>query len=59
MRRIRALQCDVFVDDLAEVLGHGEMPSTCRKILSAATRKCEFEVVSSWNEVRDAVFRSA
>jgi hypothetical protein len=34
-----ALECDLFVDDLADVLGHAEMPTTCRKILFGSDRK--------------------
>ncbi|CAN5885478.1 hypothetical protein BH11PSE3_BH11PSE3_04100 [soil metagenome] len=59
VRRIRALECDVFVDDLAEVLGHAEMPASCRKILFGSDPQAEFEQYASWNEVRDALFRHA
>lgn len=59
VRRIRALECDVFVDDLTEVLGHAEMPETCRKILFGSDRQSEFEQYATWNEVRDALFRDA
>jgi hypothetical protein len=57
VRRIRALECDVFVDDLAEVLGHAEMPAACRKILFGSEPQSEFEQYASWDEVRDALFR--
>jgi hypothetical protein len=57
VRRIRALECDVFVDDLAEVLSHAEMPATCRKILFGSEPQSEFEQYASWDEVRDALFR--
>jgi len=59
VKRIRALGCDVFVDDLAEVLGHAEMPTTCRKILFGSDPQSEFEQYASWNEVRDALFPDA
>ena len=58
VRRIRALQCDVFVDDLAEVLGHAEMPTACRKILFGSEPQREFEQYASWDKVRDALFRT-
>src|SRR5207248_2839183 len=32
IRRIATLDLDLFVDDLAEVLGHEDMPAACRKI---------------------------
>jgi hypothetical protein len=56
--RIRALECDVFVDDLAEVLGHAEMPAACRKILFGSDPQSEFEQYASWDEVRDALFHA-
>jgi hypothetical protein len=59
VRRISALRCDVFVDDLAEVLSHAEMPATCRKILFGGERQPGFEQYASWDEVCDAVFRAA
>lgn len=59
VRRIRALDCDVFVDDLAEVLAHADMPPTCRKILFGSDPQSEFEQYASWDEVRDALFRIA
>jgi hypothetical protein len=58
VRRIRALECDVFVDDLAEVLGHTDMPAACRKILFGSDRQTEFEQYATWDEVRDALFRA-
>ena len=57
--RIRAVECDVFVDDLPEVLGHAGMPTGCRKILFGSDPQSEFEQYASWNEVRDALFRAA
>ena len=58
VRRIGALECDVFVDDLAEVLGHAGMPATCRKILFGSDPQSEFEQYASWDQVRDALFRA-
>jgi hypothetical protein len=59
VRRIRALECDLFVDDLADVLGHAEMPTTCRKILFGSDPQSEFEQYVSWHEVCDAVFAAS
>jgi hypothetical protein len=58
VRRIRMLECDVFIDDLAEVLGHAEMPAACRKILFGSEPQAAFEQYSTWDEVRDALFRA-
>ncbi|WP_421999457.1 hypothetical protein [Reyranella sp.] len=57
VRRIGALGCDVFIDDLAEVLGHDAMPAGCRKILFGRDPHCPFEQYPSWNEIRDALHR--
>jgi hypothetical protein len=59
VRRIRELGCDVFVDDLAEVLVHGEMPAACRKILFGSDPQIGFEQYASWHEVSDALFPSS
>ena len=59
VRRIGVVGCDVFVDDLAEVLGHGGMPAACRKILFGRDPQSEFEQYASWDQVRDALFRSS
>jgi hypothetical protein len=56
VRRIRELGCDVFVDDLAEVLVHGGMPAACRKILFSTDPHSGFEQYASWQEVCDALF---
>jgi hypothetical protein len=58
VRRICALQCDLFVDDLAEVLCHVEMPPGCRKILFGGDPQSGFEQYASWHEVCDAIFRA-
>jgi hypothetical protein len=57
--RIRALRCDVFVDDLAEVLAHADMPATCRKILFGSDPHVGFEQYASWHEVCDALFAAS
>ena len=59
VRRIRELGCDVFVDDLAEVLVHGGMPAACRKILFGSDPQSGFEQYASWHEVCDALFPSS
>jgi hypothetical protein len=56
VRRIRALGCQLFIDDLTEVLAHGDMPQGCRKILFGRDPHCAFEQYPSWREVRDAIF---
>jgi hypothetical protein len=57
--RIRDLGCDVFVDDLPEVLGHAGMPGGCRKILFGSEPQDEFEQYASWKDLRDALYRPA
>jgi hypothetical protein len=57
VRRIGELDCQIFVDDLPEVLGHADMPPACRKILFAAERSGPFECAANWTEVCAAVFK--
>jgi hypothetical protein len=57
IRRIAELACQIFVDDLPEVLEDAEMPMACRKILFRAERAGPFERVANWTEICDAVFR--
>lgn len=57
--RIRASGCDVFVDDLPEVLSHGGMPANCRKILFRGTPHSALEQFHSWDDIRDALFTRA
>lgn len=58
VRRIGALGCEVFVDDLAEVLAHAGMPAGCRKILLGRDPQGGFEQYASWREIGDALFAS-
>ena len=55
IRRIAAIGCDVFVDDLAEVLQHEGFPSGVHAIWFAADRPAESEsdLIScrSWREI--------
>jgi len=59
VRRISALGCDVFIDDLPEVLAHALLPRRCRKILfssepGSAPEGCER--YGSWHEITHALF---
>ena len=56
VRRIAALATDLFIDDLAEVLGHPDMPADCRKILFGTQPQDRFEQYASWPELCDAFF---
>jgi hypothetical protein len=57
VRRIGELDCQIFVDDLPEVLGHAAMPAGCRKILFATEHSGPFERAANWTEVCAAVFQ--
>lgn len=59
VRRIAALGCELFVDDLAEVLEHEDMPAACRKILLGREPRAGLEHYASWREIRHAVFPAA
>ena len=59
VRRIVDLDCQIFVDDLPEVLGHAGMPAGCRKILFSTEHSGPFERAANWTEVCAAVFQSS
>ncbi len=56
VRRIGALGCELFVDDLAEVLTDGGMPAGCRRILFGNDPHDGLERCPTWRDVSDAVF---
>ncbi len=59
LARIAALRCDVFVDDLPEVLGDPDFPSGVARIqfgAQAAPGDAPWRVCSSWLAVAQAVF---
>jgi hypothetical protein len=56
VRRIGELDCQIFIDDLPEVLGHAAMPAGCRKILFSTEHAGPFERAANWTEVSAAVF---
>ena len=56
VRRIKSLGLDVFIDDLAEVLTHPEMPLSCRKFLLRGTIAGPYECVATWNDINHAIF---
>jgi len=56
VRRIAALRCDVFIDDLDVVLEHALMPEPCRRILFRGPPQSRFEQYQSWGEISDALF---
>jgi hypothetical protein len=56
VKRIGALGCELFVDDLAEVLTDGGMPAGCRKILFGSGPHDGLEHCPTWRDVSDAVF---
>ncbi len=57
--RIRTARCDVFIDDLPEVLSHPGMPRNCRKILFRGMAPGALEQFHSWDDICDALFSSA
>ena len=57
VRRIGQLDCQIFIDDLPEVLGHADMPAGCRKILFSTEHSGPFERAANWTEVCAAVFQ--
>lgn len=60
LRRIAEVGCDVFIDDLEEVLSDSDFPPTIERILfsspSAETRWLPYKVCDDWAAIEDAVF---
>ena len=62
LARIAALQCDVFIDDLDEVLSAPIFPIGVRRILFAQTKNgndTELVHCRTWAEIREAVFHDS
>jgi hypothetical protein len=57
VRRIGELDCQVFIDDLPDVLAHADMPAGCRKFLFCGEHSGAFEHAANWNEICDALFK--
>jgi len=61
LSRIAALSCQIFVDDLVEVLGDPGFPTGVERILfarnvAAPCRRTGWLVCASWDEIERAVF---
>ena len=60
LRQIEDRACDIFVDDLIEVLAEPEFPRGTRRILyspgTESQTNPDIEVCGSWKEIGDAVF---
>lgn len=60
LKRIAAVSCDVFVDDLEEVLGDPDFPPSVRRILFAerghGEGEADYEVRPDWPSIERAVF---
>lgn len=61
LRRIAVEKCDVFIDDLPELLRLPEFPSGVQKILfdpHATSLACPFVRMSSWKDAVDLIVRN-
>jgi hypothetical protein len=60
---IGALRCDLFIDDLPELFADSAFPADTRRILfqgGPPPIPCgRFEVLGSWKDIADAVFRQS
>lgn len=59
--RIASLQCDVFIDDLAELFSAPSFPRATKKILFSITETCEpidrvDYVCTCWSEIEAVIF---
>jgi hypothetical protein len=57
LSRIAQQNCDVFIDDLPEVLLDPAFPKTCEKILFSQTPENGLESFGSWQEIHERLFR--
>ena len=50
--RIASEQCELFLDDLPEILQHADFPASCRGVLFAPEQAAAAttDVVSSWQQ---------
>ena len=55
VQKISALNCSVFVDDLAKVFQHPEFPTSCRPLLFRG-QSTSFPCYLSWNHIQNEVF---
>lgn len=57
VQKISELGCDIFIDDLPEVLGHPKFPETTKKLWFTASRKVQKDYslipYSTWREMLD------
>jgi len=56
VQRIGALGCEMFVDDLADVLTDRGMPAGCRKMLFGGDPHDGLEHCPTWRDVSHAIF---
>jgi hypothetical protein len=58
LARIAQQDCNVFIDDLPEVLLDSKFPDKCRKILFSQAPQDGLESFRSWQDLHDHFFRS-
>jgi hypothetical protein len=58
LARIAHQGCDVFIDDLPEVLLDSNFPGNCRKILFSQSPEDGLENFRSWQDIHDHLFRA-
>jgi hypothetical protein len=60
LRRIAELACDIFIDDLAEVLADPEFPGGVRRILFSGQAEtptgAPYEICRDWRRIEESVF---
>jgi hypothetical protein len=60
LRRIASLACDIFIDDLEEVLTDAEFPGGVRRILFSGqaemTTSAPYEICRDWRRIEESVF---
>ena len=60
LNRIAAAHCDVFIDDLAELLAEPEFPQGVERVLfdphATGPRETRFKRVGSWHDLTELIF---
>tara|TARA_R110002050_G_scaffold31905_1_gene81547 strand:- start:7853 stop:8446 length:594 start_codon:yes stop_codon:yes gene_type:complete len=56
IKKIKILRCNIFIDDLSEILLHDEMPKSCQKILFGLSSNKELVSYETWKEIKDTVY---
>lgn len=55
VERIKQSKCDIFIDDLEEILAHSQFPIQCKKILFSDQGSSLFDCINTWADLNSKV----